>query len=129
MKDKKTLNEATIRRFMKLAGTHALTETFVEDKKEEIQEEAEEVQEEGHYKAFTRNDDKFNAQLIWPLTEFNEFVIDELTRKPIQSRTLMSLITSFNHTIVFAEDRKSFASTNQNKNLYWRFRIIVICQI
>ena len=38
-------------------------------------------------------------------------------------------ITTFNHTIVFAEDRKSFASTNQNKNLYWRFRIIVICQI
>ena len=27
-------------------------------------------------------------------------------------------ITTFNHTIVFAEDRKSFASTNQNKNLY-----------
>ena len=33
---------------------------------------------------------------MWPLTEFNEFVIGSLTRKPIRPKTIVSLITDVN---------------------------------
>ena len=54
------------------------------------------VAEEGRdFKLFTTKDKPYTGKFIWPLTEFNEFVIGSLTRKPIRPKTLLSLITDF----------------------------------
>ena len=55
------------------------------------------IEEKGDSKSFIREDDTYSGNFIWPLTEFNQFVIGSLTRKPIRPKTLLSLITDFNH--------------------------------
>ena len=46
--------------------------------------------------SFIWKDDNPSGEFIWPLTKFNEFVIEALTRKPIRPKTILSLITDFN---------------------------------
>lgn len=49
------------------------------------------------YKSLTREEEyKYSGHLIWKHTDFNKFVIETLTKKPIRPKTLSTLITGFN---------------------------------
>ena len=70
------------------------------------------MQDKGHSKSFVPNDNEYTGQFIWPLTEFNEFVIGALTRKPVRPKTLLSLITDFNNVT------KSNITTDEGTKLF-----------
>ena len=55
------------------------------------------TKEEVHYKSVIRKNEKHSDHYIWPLNDSNEFVIGFLTKKSVCPRTLLSLITDFNH--------------------------------
>ena len=51
----------------------------------------------GDYKSHIRKNYSYRDRFVWPLTDFNEFVIVALTKKPTQPKTLFSLIKDYNH--------------------------------